>query len=116
MIFNGKFRCSFTCTERYSQDGLKVTFFDENWNVLPFERKYPKSTRRIKKPDNYKKMIKISEAIAADWPFARIDYFELSGKMFFGETTFYPGSGMEDFRPLSWDYKLGNLLKLPYEK
>ena len=44
MCFNGKVRCSFVCSDRYNNKGLKVDFFDINWNKMPFERKYPNST------------------------------------------------------------------------
>ena len=31
LIFNYKHKCSFVCSDRYNGKGLKVTFFDENW-------------------------------------------------------------------------------------
>ena len=42
MCFNGKVKCTFVCSDRFSDDGLKVTFFDNDWKVMPFERHYPK--------------------------------------------------------------------------
>lgn len=116
MCFNGKVKCSFTCTERYSEAGLKVTFFDRNWKKLPFERHYYSSKKEIEKPINYGKMVEIAETLAKNIPFVRIDLYEINGKVYFGEMTFYPGSGMEEFRPDEWDYKLGEWLKLPAKK
>jgi hypothetical protein len=113
MCFNGKVQCSFVCSERFSEGGLKVTFFDKDWNVLPFERHYPKSQKPISKPLNYEKMIAFSERLSEGIPFVRVDFYEINQKLYFGELTFFPGSGMEEFTPDSVDEELGKLIKLP---
>ena len=106
-------KCSFTCTERFGGNGLKVTFFDENWEEMPFERHYPKSTKKIPKPKNYDLMVEIAEKLAEGMPFVRVDFYEADGRIFVGELTLYPGSGMEEFNPVIWDYTLGEWLDLP---
>lgn len=108
MCFSGRAKCSFVCSDRYSKEGLKVTFFDLNWNKLPFERHYPSSSEKIDKPSNYNLMIKLSEELAQDIPFIRVDWYEIDGKLYFGELTFYPGSGFEEFTPKEWDTTLGS--------
>lgn len=115
MCFNGKAKMIFTCTERFS-DGLKVTFFDLDWNRLPFERHYPASKKKIPKPRNLKKMIELSEKLAKGIPFVRMDWYEINGKLYFGEYTFYPGGGMEEFIPEEWDEKVGEMLNLEQVK
>lgn len=111
MCFGGKAKMIFTCTERFG-DGLKVTFFDLNWKRLPFTRHYPASEKEIKKPKNLKRMIELSEKLSTGIPFVRIDWYEINGKLYFGEYTFYPGSGLEEFSPEEWDRKLGDLINL----
>ena len=113
MCFNGKVKCSFVFSERFSEDGLKVTFFDRDWNVMPFERHYPKSKIPIDKPLNYNKMIELAEVLSKDIPFVRVDFYEVSGKVYFGELTFFPGSGFEEFEPFEWDRTLGSWIELP---
>lgn len=113
MCFDGKVRCSFVCSDRFSEDGLKVTFFDNDWNMLPFERHYPKSSKPIAKPESFKKMVEFAEKLSQNIPFVRVDFYEVNGNLYFGELTFYPGSGMEEFRPESADYDLGQMIKLP---
>lgn len=113
MCFNGKVKCSFVCSERYSMDGLKVTFFDEKWNELPFERHYPKSQKAIQCPHNYEKMIELAEKLSKDIPFVRVDFYEKKEQIYFGEMTFFPGSGFEEFRPDLWDRILGEWIKIP---
>lgn len=111
MCFNGKAKMIFTCTERFG-DGLKVTFFDLDWNKLPFTRHYPTSNKIIKKPKNLNKMIRFSEELSSGIPFVRMDWYEINGKLYFGEYTFFPGSGYEEFDPQSWDKKIGDWINL----
>ncbi len=54
-----------------------------------------------------------TKILSKDFPFVRVDFFEVNEKLYIGEMTFYPGNGMEPFNPCEWDRKLGNLLKLP---
>lgn len=112
MCFNGKVQCSFVCSDRFN-GGLKVTFYDDNWNVLPFERHYPRSDKPIAKPQTYNQMVQLAEQLSENIPFVRVDFYEIDGKPYFGEMTFYPGSGFEEFIPESADYELGELIKLP---
>ncbi|MBO4276520.1 glycosyl transferase [Candidatus Saccharibacteria bacterium] len=115
MCFDGIAKMIFTCTDRFN-GGLKVTFFDLKWKQLPFTRHYPSSNKPIKKPVNLKKMIELSELLSKGIPFVRMDWYEINGKLYFGEFTFYPGSGLEEFNPEEWDEKIGRMLKLPLEK
>ena len=112
MCFDGEVKCSFVCTERKSKEGLKVTFFDRDWNVMPFERHYPKSTHEILCPKNYELMIELAEQVSKDMPFVRVDFYEINGAVYFGEMTFYPGCGFEEFSPIEWDYELGKWIPL----
>ena len=115
MCFGGKAKMIFTCTERFSE-GLKVTFFDPYWNKMPFERHYPSSKKDIPKPKNLKKMLELSEKLANGIPFVRMDWYEINGKLYFGEYTFYPGGGMEEFTPEIWDTKIGDMIDLSLVK
>lgn len=113
MCFNGIVKCTFVCTERKSKDGLKVTFYDNEWNKMPFQRHYPSSSTDILKPNNFELMKMLAEKLSKDIPFLRVDFYEIDNKVYFGETTFYPGNGFEEFNPLEWDYILGEWLQLP---
>lgn len=112
MCFNGKVKCSFVCLERYTDTGLKVDFYDDEWNKMPFMRDYPNSKVLTPKPINYDKMVEFAEKLAKDIPFVRIDFYEIDGKLYFGEMTFYPGSGFERFSPRKWDKILGSWIEL----
>ena len=112
MCFNGEVKCSFVCSERFSGEGLKVTFFDRDWQVMPFTRHYPKSEKVIEKPKNYELMIELAEKLSKNIPFVRVDFYEVNGKVYFGELTFFPGNGLEEFEPEKYDKMLGDYIDL----
>ena len=112
MCFNGKVKCSFVCSNRNSKEGLCVNFYDEDWNPMPFERHYPKNKQEFPKPKEYNKMVELAEKLSKNIPFVRVDFYVVNDKIYFGELTFYPGSGMEEFTPNEWDYILGTWLDI----
>lgn len=115
MCFDGKVKCSFTCTNRRNEGGLKVTFFDLNWERMPFERKYPAETQPVEKPASYAQMVDIAERLSEDIAFSRVDFYEVEGVPYIGEITLYPGGGFEPFRPQEWDKTIGGWIKLPID-
>lgn len=109
MCFDGKVKCCFVCSERDNKnEGLAVTFFDENWEKMPFIRHYRNSSKKIDKPKKFDLMVKLAEKLSKTIPFVRVDFYEIGGKVYFGELTFYPGSGFEEFKPDEWDEKIGD--------
>lgn len=113
MSFNGEVKCSFVCLNRNSPNGLNVDFYDMDWKSMPFERHYQNSGTLIPRPKNFDKMVELAEKLSEDIPFVRVDFYEVDRNMFFGELTFYPGSGFEEFTPESYDHLLGSWIKLP---
>ncbi|MBR5227165.1 MAG: glycosyl transferase [Clostridia bacterium] len=111
MCFNGEAKLSFVCTDRDKKD-LKVTFFDKEWNKMPFERHYKSSNEKIDRPKQYELMIQLAEKLSKDIPFVRVDFYEVDNQIYFGELTFYPGCGFEEFEPEEWDEKLGEFIKI----
>ena len=58
-------------------------------------------------------MVHLSEKLSKGIPFVRVDFYEINRKPYFGEMTFYPGTGMEEFTPREWDDILGSWIELP---
>lgn len=116
MCFNGKHKCTFVCTGRNNEEGLHVTFYDKEWKIMPFERHYPREYEAIDKPQNYDLMIELAEKLSKNIPFVRADFYEVDGKVYFGEMTFFPGSGIEEFNPSYWDLELGKWINLSVEE
>ena len=59
-------------------------------------------------PSNYNEMVDIARKLSEDFPFVRVDLYNVNGKIIFGELTFYPWSGYVQFNPDEFDFTLGN--------
>lgn len=84
------------------------TFYDEEYNILDFMI-YPKTEKigNNKKPKNYIKMIELSKNLGEGFGYSRIDMYNISGKIYFGEITFCHGGGWNKIVPREWDNFLG---------
>ena len=91
----------------------KRNFYDLDWNLLNVKSDVPMSEEIIPKPDSFDYMIEIAESIGKDFPFARVDFYWVNGKVYFGEITFYPWSGCMQFTPDEFDFHLGEHFILP---
>ena len=100
-------------TERFSNTGLKVDYYDTQWNHLEIKQDDPFSGKDISKPQNLESMIKYAKQLSSKFSFVRIDFYEANMKLYFGEFTFFPSGGFEKFQPEKYDFDLGNELKLP---
>ena len=115
--FNGEPKVTLVCSERFSDGGLREDFFDEQWNHTTIKRPgHPNANTVISKPANFEKMKMYARQLSKDIPFLRVDFYEIDGKLYFGELTFYPASGFEEFEPDEWDYELGGWIHLPERK
>lgn len=93
----------------------RANYYDRNGNFLPFGKTYcpPDYTKKIEMPKNLDKMIELAETISHNTVLSRIDFYEIDRQVYFGEITFYPGSGFSPFTDEKWDYKLGDMIDLP---
>ena len=57
-------------------------------------------------------MKNIAQSLSTDFPFVRVDLYNIDGKIYFGELTFYPASGYGCFTPDNADLILGNLFDI----
>lgn len=112
--FNGVPRLTLVCSQRFTADGLKEDFYDEAWNHMDVQRPtHGNAIFPIERPKQHELMKKLAAKLSEKLPFARIDFYEINEKVYFGEITFYPASGFEGFKPDEWDLKLGEWIKLP---
>lgn len=114
--FNGNPKYVLVCSNR--KGNFKNTdFYYTNWKLAPFTRtNHDNSPNGIEKPKKLKEMIEIAKLLSKNFTFIRVDLYEINGKVYFGELTFYPSSGFEGFKPEEWDKKIGDELLLPIEK
>ncbi len=71
-------------------------FYDSQWNVIPIRMIYPNCKTKIKKPIVLEEMIRLAETLSSDFTFVRVDLYEESGHIYFGELTFTPEAGLAE--------------------
>lgn len=110
--FNGEPKYCQVIRDRNTKE--TIDFYDMEWNQMPFVGLNPVANNGntlVDKPEHLDTMISICKKLAKDIPFLRIDLYVVNHKEYFGEITFYPASGMGEFRPIEWNYKLGGLIQ-----
>lgn len=110
--FDGEPKAMFVASDR-TDHGVFFDYFDLDFNHLDIRQKYPNAAKSIRKPDNFEKMIELSRKLTKGFPHVRADFYEVDGKLYFGELTFYHFSGFMPFQPEKWDGIFGDWLKLP---
>lgn len=91
----------------------KADYFDMNYNWLDLKWGYEHAAVRPKKPNGFEKMKKLSAILSQNIPELRVDFYEVKDKIYFGELTFFDGSGFDRIAPKDWDKKLGDWIELP---
>lgn len=116
--FNGEPDNILVCTERYSETGVKYCYFDKNWKYLPYSNQagVEEFALTIEPPKFLSEMLKIAEKLSKGIPALRVDLYEIQGKIYFGELTFFPGSGMDKTITAESDHIMGSKLKLKKDK
>lgn len=111
--FSGEPKMTLVCSDRFSDGGMREDFFDKDWEHMPIKRPDAENSgKEIDKPVNFEQMQELARKLSQDIPFVRTDFYEIDGKVYFGEMTFFPASGFKGFVPEKWDVELGRWIKL----
>lgn len=100
--FNGKAKYTMIVMNRgkKTKDGAELLVYDRDWNPHP---EFIKQTLdftvadAMPKPNNYEKMMAVAERLSQGFPVVRVDLYNLSGQVIFGEMTFTSLGGMMDY-------------------
>lgn len=85
-----------------------------NWERINATIGYPTDMNRdFKKPRVLEEMLTVSRKLSKGIPHVRIDMYIIDDKIYFGEMTFYHGSGYEKTSPKEFNLELGDWLVLP---
>lgn len=114
--FDGKPVIMFIATERASGD-TKFDFFDMDFNHLDIVNIHPQSDKgEIEKPVCFEEMKQIAAKCSQGMKFVRIDLYEIDGKVYFGEYTFFHGGAFWPMKPEHWEKDFGDLIKIDIQK
>ena len=109
--FDGVCKAMFVATDRQSGH-TKFDFYDRDFNHLDMHDNHDNAAVTPAKPKNYEKMVELAETMAQGFPHVRMDFYNIDGKIYFGEYTFYHWSGFDHFYPEKWEYTFGDWIDL----
>ena len=109
-VFNGKIDCVMVCKDR-DRGYPKFYFYDVNWNRLNYLNDEPED--EVNRPNNFDDMLEIVNKLnVVDYPEIRIDLYDVNGRIYFGEYTFFNQSGFDLDIRRSTDEYWGDLIDL----
>lgn len=106
---NGIARYILVCSDR--SEGRD--YFDREWNYLPFTKPEYRSKYKIPKPEGLQKMLNIAEKLSAPFAVARIDLYNVNGKIYFGEITLTPSACYTGNLTKEAQLEIGSKIQLP---
>lgn len=114
MCFNGEAKLIEFHSGRFSDDH-RQDFYDCNWNLTGITQGSYGGYNTIPspKPELLDEMIKLSRNLAEGIPHVRVDWYIINNHLYFGEMTFFDGSGFCPFDRYEDDLLLGSWITLP---
>lgn len=117
--FDGKPYSIWACYNR-TKEYAYVSQYDLNWNYHPecsrFTQHYRDGGNVVPKPSTLLQMLDAASILSKGFPEVRVDFYEVDGKLYFGEMTFTSAGGHMDFYTQEYLNELGNQIVLPYGK
>ena len=99
---------------RYSHEGqMTAQMFDTDWNSLDRPDMLLPGDTRIDKPQTLDEIINITRILSAEMPMLRVDLYTIRDRVYFGEMTFYHGSGFDTIHLEDLEAKMGDWIELP---
>lgn len=110
--FNGKVKCFKVDFDRF--ENHRANYYDSEGNIMSLGEVIcpPNFDKEIKMPYNLEMMKSLAEKLSESEAFLRVDFYEVNGKVYFGELTFFPASGFGKFIDDKWDEILGDWIDL----
>ncbi len=111
--FNGKVKCISIDFNRFTNH--RSNYFTPDFELTDIGKQLcpPDPDHKLDKPENWNEMIEIAQKLSDGLPFLRVDLYNINGKVYFGELTFYPASGFSLFMTPEQDKLLGEWMQLP---
>ncbi len=111
-VFNGEVKIIQVDINRFGEH--KRIIYSRNWEYLPVTLQYPTDKSLIeKKPEQLEEAIFLAEKLGSNIHHVRIDFYFVSGRIYFGEMTFYHEAGFGMIYPPEWNLKLGSWITVP---
>lgn len=110
--FNGEPKLVMVSSGRFSGN-MTFDYYSVEWKRMPIRWGADNSTGDIDPPLNFGKMLELSRKLSSGLPHVRVDMYNVCGRLYFGELTFFDSSGFGRIEPTEWDDLMGSWLILP---
>ena len=111
-VFNGKAKSLYVVTSR----GVDIRYNNYYIDWTPFDGSqfngWKKTDYPLTKPSNFDDMVKMAETLAKEFPFVRVDLYNINGKIYFSEMTFTPAKGTLILDDDKCDFEMGEWLDI----
>ena len=112
--YGGVPKTLFIAANRSSKNSeMTIDFFDMEFNNLHIISGHPNSTTEIQKPKCFDEMKQLATKLSEGMPEVRVDFYEVNGKVYFGEFTFFNNGGHRKYKPNKWNKIFGDWIVLP---
>lgn len=103
---------------RHSVTGERISnVYDMDYKYIPIITSFPTREGALsKRPENFEDMILIARILSKPFPHCRVDLYNINGKIYFGEITFYHSGGCGNIEPEEWALKMGEWINLDSPK
>ena len=116
-FFSGECKAVMVSSDRFSANGMNNDYYTPEWEHFAFTRGTShNAAHRSPRPAQMDEMIRLGTILAGKSPFVRVDFYVISGDIYFGEITFFPASGFNRFHPDEWDKVFGDWIALPTDR
>lgn len=115
MVFDGVVQFAFT-VDRRAGLAMRGTYLPD-WTRAPFE--YTCEAVRapdVPPPSGLETMLRLASRLGKGFACARIDFYEVRGRVYFGEITFTDADGLSEFAPAHYNRIFGDRIVLPEKK
>lgn len=111
--FGGEPKVLYIAQGRGRGEPTVADFFDMDFNHLPFTIDHDMAKEPPEKPVKFEEMKRLAAVLSKGTPQLRVDFYEVDGRVYFGEMTFFHCSGLNPFHPEEWDRIFGDWVELP---
>lgn len=111
--FSGEPKVLYIAQGRGDNRPTVADFFDMDFKHLDLKIDHEMADTPPSKPQCFDQMKEYAKKLSAGIPHVRVDFYEVNGKLYFGEMTFFHCSGFAAFHPEEWDKTFGSWIKLP---
>jgi hypothetical protein len=105
-MFHGRAAMVVVDQDRFSRH--TSTMLTPDWREYDITGRFEYAATLPERPRNYDRMLEIAQKLSTDFPFVRVDLYNVDGQIYFGELTHNPGGGLVRLRPRAFDRALGD--------